>query len=171
MKKIIILILVIIFISILPITVAEEINVHSGIKIPLRVERNQTSKNLKSGTKITLEVANDIYQDGILIFKKGNKAALNITEAKKAGFLGHAGKFVIIDGEVYDNLGNIHQLSFNQTYIGEEKTYPKVLLTTSVFFLFPLALFGFVKGGQAEITTSQVINAYLDENFKFNTNL
>jgi len=166
MKKFIISLICLGFVGAFPAAAtAETVKVNSGLKIPLRVEQKQSSKNLTAGSKISLEVANDVYQDNVLVFKKGDKAYLNIAEVKKAGFLGHAGEFSVNDGEVYDVNGSIHPINFVQNYSGEEKTYPKVLLTVSVFFLFPLALFGFVKGGQAEITPVQTINTRLDETF------
>ncbi len=166
MKKIIASLLCLSFFSLSPMTMAANtVQVHTGLKIPLRVQEKQTSRNLVAGSKINMEIANDVYHDNILIFKKGDKATLNVTDAKKAGFLGHAGEFILTDGEVYDIKGIVHPLDFTQTYTGEEKTYPKVLLTVSVFFLFPLALFGFVKGGQAQINTTQIINAHLGESF------
>jgi len=142
MKKLAILLLLLSFIGLMPMGVADEIKVYSGLKIPVRVEEKQTSKNVLSGANINLEVASDVVFNDVLVFKKGNRATLNISDTKKAGFLGHAGKISITDGEVFDNNGVAHTLDFRQNYIGEEKTYPKVLLTASVFFLFPLALLG-----------------------------
>lgn len=162
MKKIIAVILILSFITS---PALARVNVKEGLEIPLRAEIKQTSKNLTENSVINMLVAESVYQNGVLIFKKDDKAALYVISVKKAGFLGSGGKLTIVDGEVYDVTGNKHQVNLRQIYSGKNKIYPKILTGISIFFLFPLALFAFVKGGQAEINPEQVINVRLDKSF------
>ena len=51
--------------------------------------------------------------------------------------------------------------------VGDEKTWPKVCLGVSIFFLWPLALCAFVKGGQAKLNTLPPIDTRLSTEFMF----
>ncbi len=162
MKKIIATLLILSFITT---PALAEMKINEGLKIPLRAETKQTSKNLKENSVINMLVAENVYQNNVLVFKKGDQASLFVANAKKAGFFGNGGELTVIDGEVYDVNGNIHPIDYRQIYSGEDKIYPKVLTGISIFFLFPLALFAFVKGEQAEINPAQIINVRLDKSF------
>lgn len=130
---------------------ATSVKLKAGTSIPISVIVSKNSKQVSSGEKIEAMIDSDIKANNILIFKKGDRATLNVAHAKKAGFVGIPGELVISGGEIYDTNNDIHRVEFYQTYTGEEKTWPKVMVGISIFLLFPLAFFGFVKGGQAEI--------------------
>jgi len=165
MKKLVSLLLCSAFLT-LPASSAG-INIKSGTVVPITVNTVQTSKTVAAGSKIDASIDKDIYVDNILVFKKGDRAKLNVVQAKKAKFAGIPGELTIAGGEVYDVNNNSHTIDFTQNYIGEEKTWPKVMLGVSIFLLFPLALFGFVKGGQAELQKFVPINVRTTQDFEF----
>lgn len=143
------------------------IEVKEGTRIPITVKSEYTSKHVEAGQKIDAVIDEDVVIKGVTVFKQGANATIKVSDVKKAGFIGNAGEIMLVNGEVIDAKGDKHSIEYNQKLTGEEKTYPKVLLATSIFFLFPLALFGFVKGGQAKISPNRVIDVSLRNDFKF----
>ena len=140
--------------------------VSAGRKIPLIYTGEKvSSKNLASGDKISVEVQSDVKVNNTIIFKQGGEGVLNVADACKARFWGNPGEMLLINGTVQDVKGNPHPVEFTYKITGQEKTWPKVMGVVSIFFLFPLALFGFVKGGQAELLPNKTINVTLLNDF------
>ena len=145
------------------------IKVPANTVVPINVIQKYTGKNLVSGGTVDAVIAEDIQIDNVIIFKKGDRALLNVLSAKKAGFVGIPGEITISGGKVFDTNGEEHRVDFNQQINGEEKTWPKVCLGCGVFIILaPLALFGFVKGGQAEILPSTNIETRTTSSFNYN---
>lgn len=101
------------------------------------------------------------------MFKQGGLVNLNVADAHKARCWGNPGEILLINGTAEDVKGIAHPIEFNYKITGEEKTWPKVMGAVSIFFLFPLALFGFVHGGQADLLPGKTINATLLSDFNF----
>lgn len=169
MKKLVCLVILFAVTNLYNPVLAKVIEVKEGTRIPITVTNESTSKTVQSGQAINAVIDEDVVLNSVTIFKKGDNAVIKVSDVKKAGFIGNAGEIQLVNGEVVDTLGNKHSIEYNQKIVGEEKTYPKVLLATSIFFLFPLALFGFVKGGQAKISPNKVIDVSLRNNFEFVT--
>lgn len=169
MKKIVSLVLLMSMINLYNPVIAKIIDVKEGTRIPITVTTESTSKNVQAGQKINAIINEDVIINDVKVFKQGDNAIINVSDVKKAGFIGNAGEIQLINGEVIDINGNKHTVEYNQKITGEEKTYPKVLLGASIFFLFPLALFGFVKGGQAKISPNKIIDVSVRNDFKFST--
>ncbi len=171
MKKILVMVLTFVFVFYFTgatVLANEAVIVKSGTVIPVSVKSVQNSKTVKSGDKIECLIAQDIVINDIVVFKKGGRATLNVSNAKKAGFVGIPGELVIAGGEVYDVNNNEHLVTFNRTITGEEKTWPKVCLGCGLLIILaPIALFGFVKGGQAELNPATSIDVNLSQDFKF----
>lgn len=167
MKKIVSLFLLCAFFNMYTPVLAKTIEVKAGVRVPITVTSEITSKNVEAGQKINAVIDEDVKIKNVVVFKKGSNATLNISDVKKAGFIGNAGEMYLVNGEVVDASGNKRPIEYNQKIVGEEKTYPKVLLTTSIFFLFPLALFGFVKGGQAKLSPGKVIDVSIRNDFNY----
>ena len=168
MKKFISLFICFSFILVFPVSVmAEQIQVKSGLNIPLVFTEYKTSKNTISGEKIKAVIENDVKINDIVIFKKNDNAVLYAVDTKKAGFVGIPGQISLINGKVTDINGIQRNIEYTQRIEGQEKNYPKILLGVSIFMLFPLALFGFVKGGEAELSQQIPINVRLNEDFKY----
>ena len=143
------------------------IQVKEGTRIPVVVTCLKTSKNTVAGEKINAKIQNDIKINGVVIFKKDDNAIINVSDVKKSGFVGNPGEILLVNGNITDANGNTHNIEYQHKITGEEKTYPKVLLGVSIFFLFPLALFGFVKGGDAKVVQHTPIDVSLRNGFDF----
>src|SRR5574344_405919 len=113
------------------------IDVKEGTRIPVTVKSEYTSKHVEAGQKIDAIIDEDVVINGVTVFKQGANATIKVSDVKKAGFIGNAGEIMLVNGEVVDAKGDKHSIEYNQKLTGEEKTYPKVLLATSIFFLFP----------------------------------
>lgn len=167
MKKILVWFLLVTFFNMYNPILAKSVEVKSGTHIPIITSMMCSSKDFCAGDKLNAVIANDIKIGDYIIFKKGDSANINISDAKKAGFLGIPGEMLLVNGDVVDVNGNKHFIQYNRKITGEEKTYPKVCLAISIFFLWPLALFSFVKGGQAKIHSDSEIDVVLIDGFSF----
>lgn len=146
--------------------------VKAGTTIPIALETEQTSKTVAVGHKLQAIIQEDVVVDNIVVFKKGDKATLNVVQNKKAGFVGIPGEMTISGGNIFDANNESHLIDFTQNYVGKEKTWPKVCLVCGVFIILaPLALFGFVKGGQAEIQPNMILQVRTVQEFDFVENL
>lgn len=146
--------------------------VKAGTVVPVAVNSVQNSKNVAAGSKIEASVERDVIVDDIVVFKKGDRATINVVQAKKAGFVGIPGELTVAGGEIYDTNGAAHYFDFSKNYVGEEKTWPKVCLGCGLLIILaPIALFGFVKGGQAEIKPYMPIEVRVSQDFEFVQNL
>lgn len=167
MKKLVSLVLLLTLVNLYTPALAKVIEVKEGTRIPITVTAESTSKTIQAGQAINAVIDADVVINNTVVFKKGDNATIKVSDVKKAGFIGNAGEIQLINGEAVDALGNKHSIEYNQKIIGDEKTYPKVLLATSIFFLFPLALFGFVKGGQAKISPNKIIDVSVRNGFNY----
>ena len=166
MKKCLCLILLFSFFNLITLPAQSACYVPAGRKIPLVYTGEKvTGKNLVSGDKISVEVLTDVKVNNVIVFKQGGEGFLNVADARKAKFWGNPGEMLLINGTVQDVKGIPHPVEFTHKITGEEKTWPKVMGAISIFFLFPLALFGFVKGGQAELLPNKTINVTLLNDF------
>lgn len=141
------------------------IRVPAGTIIPIAITHKATSKNVVSGGSIDATIEEDVKINGKVVFKQGDNATITVLTTKKAGFVGIPGEMVLCGGKVTDVKGNLHKVDFDRQITGDEKTWPKALLGVSIFFLWPLALFGFVKGGQAELNPLPSIDVRLSNEF------
>jgi len=165
-KKVLIIFLLLSFFNMFSLPAQSVCYVSAGRKIPLiYIGEKVSSKNLASGDKISVEVQSDVKVNNTIIFKQGGEGVLNVADARKARFWGNPGEILLINGTVQDVKGNPHPVEFTYKITGQEKTWPKVMGVVSIFFLFPLALFGFVKGGQAELLPNKTINVTLLNDF------
>lgn len=143
------------------------VKVNEGTKVPIVVTYLKTSKNTIAGEKINAAIEDDVKINNVVVFKKGDSAVLNVVDVKKSGFIGTPGEIQIVNGKIRDANGEDHNIEYFHKITGEEKTYPKVLLGVSIFFLFPLALFGFVKGGDAKVVQHTPIDVTVKNSFNF----
>lgn len=164
-KKTIVIILLMAFFNVFTMPV-HALSVNAGRKIPVVYDGQKvTGKQVSSGDKIYGKVQSDVVVSGKTVFKEGATVTLNVADAKKARCWGNPGEMLLINGTAEDINGTARPIEYNYKIVGNEKTWPKVLGCVSIFFLFPLALFGFVHGGQAELIPNKVINTTLLNDF------
>lgn len=166
MKKCICAIILAIIFPILTNLSCYAITVPASTSIFIIPKETVTSKDINAN-KVNATIQDDVIINGKVIFKSGAKAELSITEVEKARCWGKAGKLTVVNGYAYDTKGIKHKILLSRNYYGEEKTWPKTCGVISIFFLFPLALFGFVHGGQAAISSNTEIETNLASQFEF----
>ena len=168
MKKLFTILLLLVFCSATVVPANAAVIVNAGRKIPIVYNGEKiTGRNVTSGDKLQAEIQTDIVVNNTVVFKQGGLVNLNIADAKKARCWGNPGELLLINGTAEDARGISHPIEYNYKITGEEKTWPKVMGAVSIFFLFPLALFGFVHGGQAELLPGKAINATLLSDFNY----
>lgn len=166
MKKIFTMFLLFSFFNLITLPAQSTCYVSAGRKIPVvYIGEKVTSKNLVSGDKIDVEIQSDVKVNNTIVFQQGEAGTLNVADTRKARFWGNPGEMLLINGTVQDVKGNPRPVEFTYKITGEEKTWPKIMGAISIFFLFPLALSGFVKGGEAELLPNKVINVTLLNDF------
>jgi hypothetical protein len=167
MKKIIALFCLVCFLGVTTPAQAA-IKVKANTVVPITLEKLETSKTVMAGGTVNAIIAEDVIVDNVVVFKEGDKASLNIISAKKAGFVGIPGEITVSGGKVFDTKGVAHRVDYTTQIEGEEKTWPKVMLGCGVFIILaPLALFGFVKGGQAKMLPATVIDTRITSEFTY----
>ena len=147
---------------------AKSTTVKNNTSITVASKEAHSSKTLSTGEKIECIILEDVIVNNQTVFKKGGRATLNVVNSKKAKFAGIPGEITVAGGEVFDTNNQGHMVTINQVITGEEKIWPKVCLCCGIFIILaPLALFGFVKGGQAEISPVQTKQVFLNQDFVF----
>lgn len=142
------------------------VTVPANTSIFIRPNETISSKNIDVG-EIAATVTNDVVVNNIVVFKAGSEAVLTISDVEKARCWGNPGKLTVNNGWVYDSRGNKQKVLFAKNYVGEEKNWPKVMGGISIFFLWPLAFFGFVHGGQAKVLSTKEIETHLTSQYNF----
>ena len=166
MKKIISLICIFTLVS-MQSAVFASVKVPANTSIFVTPNESVTSKDMTVDT-INASIVDDVIVNGVTVFQSGGKVTLHIGEIEKARCWGKPGKLVIANGYAYDVNGQKHKIIITKNYYGEERAWTKTAGVVSIFFLWPLALFGFVHGGQATVSASTKIETNLSSSFTFN---
>lgn len=143
----------------------QALTVKEGTEIVVVPNAITTSKKIEE-YKIQATISEDVLYKGVKIFKSGDKAILTIQDFEKAGFFGNGGKLLIANGYAFDAKGNKRKISFTKNIEGKDKTWVKVT-TAAGLLLWPLLLFGFVKGGEAKLMPKDEIFATTMSTFEF----
>ncbi len=141
------------------------LDVQRGTNLTITLTDSYDSKNVEVGQRLNAKIADDVYVSGKQIFKKGDSATLSVADVQKARFWGRPGYMLVMGGNARNTKGEMVRIEYHKKITGEEKTWPIVLGTISIFFLFPLALAGFVKGGQASLPANMAIDIQTAESF------
>ena len=149
MKKILVLFCLVAFCNLYSPLVANALQVPADTEITLTSVNGVTSKN--PDNVIQMQITEDVIINGVKVFAADGKATLNIVDYESAGFFGNGGEMTIGNGYVYDTKGVKHKIVLTKKFEGKDKTWVKVT-TAAGLILWPLLLFGFVKGGEAKLT-------------------
>lgn len=174
MKKILIFILLIciINVNILP-CYSKSVKVKSNLPIGFTVSEVKSSENAVVGETVAITIDEDVIVDGVKVFKAGGKGFLYINEVKKRAFWGQGGNITICRGKVFDTNGNSHRIEFTKQYVGKDTNWSVVVATLGIatIILCPLGLFAFVRGKDAKTTVNVPLEAFIIDEFVFNSNL
>jgi len=152
---------------------AKTVKVKSGTPIDFVMTKSVSSEDAVEGEKIPISVDDDVIIDGIKVFKKGDKGFLYISEVDDNAFWGRGGKIIIDRGKVFDTAGQEHRIEFIKQYAGKDVTWAPVVasLGLATIILFPLGLFGFVKGKSAKIRMNVPLECNTLDDFTFSEKL
>lgn len=170
MKKIFILTLLlgILNINLLP-CYAKTVKVKANTPVEFTITEIKSSADTTAGEKISIKVDQDVVVNGIKVFKTGAKGFLYINEVQKKAFWGQGGKIIVTRGKVYDSNGTAHRIEFTKEYVGKDTTWSVVVATLGIatVILFPLGLFGFVRGKDAKTLMNVPLEATTIDEFYF----
>ncbi len=145
---------------------ANAVVVPANTSIFITPDEKVTSKD-KNIEKINASITNDVVVDGVLVFKAGDKATLTVDEVEKARCWGKGGQLTIINGYAFDAKGHKQKILLSKKYYGKDREWTKVCGVVSLFFLWPLALVGFVHGAQAVVSNTGEIETNLASQYNF----
>ena len=164
MKKILALFCLVAFCNLYTPLAANALQVPADTEITLIATQGVTSKN--PNNTIPMNIKDDVVINGVTVFKADGRATLNVVDFEKAGFFGNPGEFTVSNGYVYDAKGNKHKVLLTQKFEGKDKTWVKA--TTAVgLILWPLLLFGFVKGNEAKLNPSRELYVTTSSAFQY----
>ena len=152
--------------SLLTITMpVQALTVKDGVDITIMPNTVTTTKDLRD-YNIQATIKDDVVYQGVTIFKSGDKAILTVQDFEKAGAWGVGGKLLVANGYAYDTKGNKRKISFTKQIEGHDKNWVKGTCAAGII-LWPLLLFGFVKGGEAKLMPKDEIYATTMSTFEY----
>jgi len=153
---------------------AATINVPEGTIVPITVEQEYTTKDLSPGEKIDAIIENDVYINGICIFKEGSSAIIKVSNIVEAKMNGSPAILYLVNGEVTDTKGIRHEIEYRKKIIGTERPWMKAstrLGSTRIMYSPNTLLYGTTRGGEARLLPYQAIEGKLINSFKYNNEL
>lgn len=127
-KMITILISVALFLMQIPVFAYGEV---SGLVVPVRFRYQVYGNDLQVGDGIPLEVVDNVYTGGNLIFRQGGGGFAKVSRVSKAGILGRSGTIEINSGEITDVQRNKHLISITSSSKGRGSLGPVILTLLS----------------------------------------
>ena len=109
-------------------TIAQTVKVPKDTKVLLGMKRTKSQRTISGAGKLNVVIRKDVFINGKLVFKKGDKAVIYVQENKKAKFLCKGGKLVLSDGYATDVNGNQHDIKFSREYIGKDAPWVAKLI-------------------------------------------
>lgn len=174
MKKILVFTLILGFLNLntLP-CFSKTVKVKANTPIEFTVSELKSSADATVGEKVAITIDEDVVVNGVRVFKAGSKGYLYISETQKKAFWGQGGNITVSRGKVYDVHGNSHRIDFTKQYVGKDTTWSVVVASIGLatVILFPLGLFGFVRGKDAKTLTNVPLEAVLLDEFTFSSNI
>lgn len=166
---------------------SKELFIPEESTIPILFKYPITSDQVKNNGLIKFAVADNVYVNEILLFRKDHEGIAHIKSFRNSMILGRGGRIEIKSGEVVDVYGNKHTLRFSEIIKGKNKNSAILLplvvagaaanviipaaaiLTWGTGSLVPLvgasavtagaSLTAFRKGEEAQLSSTKVIYA------------
>lgn len=147
------------------VTPVHALTVKDGVEIVVVPNEVVTTKDLRD-YNIRATIQGDVVYKGVKIFKDGDKAILTVQDFEKASYWGNGGEMLVSNGYAFDTKGNKRKISFSKKIEGKEKGWVKGVCAAGLL-LWPLLLFGFVKGGDAKLMPKDEIWATTMSSFEY----
>lgn len=134
-----------------------------GTPVKLRLSRNMSSADAKTGETVDFEVLEDIKIGEIVIIPRGGVALATVTEAKPRGRFGKGGKLNInIDSVRLVSGEKVALRAVKETKGGSNTgAMTGAIVVTSIVFFPAAPLFLFIKGKDIAIPKGTEITAYV----------
>jgi hypothetical protein len=130
--------------------------------IPITLNYNLNSNNVKAGDMIGISVNETVTINGTTIFKPGASGVLYIAKTiSSAPYYGRPGHLIITNGYVTDIDGNRHPITVSISQKGISKRKRAIILSATLI-LFPLG--AFTEGTPAIVQGMKSINAFTSKN-------
>ncbi len=141
---------------------------HDGTPVKLRLSRNLSSADAKTGDTIDFEVLEDVAVDDILIIARGAKAIGTITDAEPKKRMARGGKLdVTIDYVRLIDDDKVALRAVKETKGGGHTGAMTAGIVATAFIVWPAApFFLFMHGKDAAIPKDTEITAYTDGEIK-----
>lgn len=147
---------------------AEDLMLHDGTPVRLRLNRTLSSADARTGDTIDFEVLDDVKVGDVVVIKRNAVALGAITQAKPKGRMGHAGKLdVMIDyvRTATDDKVALRGIREGQGG-GRTGAMTGAIVATSLI-AWPVApIFLFMKGKDITIPKGTEITAYVNGEIK-----
>jgi len=138
-----------------------------GTPVRLRLSRNISSKDSKTGENVDFEVLDDIKIGETIVIPKQSAAIATITRAKAAGRLGRGGKLDVNIDYVRLSTGDKIALRSIKENKGDNRTGTMTtgLVAAGILFFPAAPLFLFVKGKNINVAKGTEVTAYVNGDF------
>jgi hypothetical protein len=138
-----------------------------GTPVKLRLNRNLSSKDAKTGETIDFQVLEDVKFGDIIIVPIGGIALGTVTRAKPKGRMGKSGKLDIRIDSVQLASGEKVPLRAVKENKGKSRTgtMTGAMVATGILFFPAAPLFLFMKGKDIAIPEGTGVTAYVDGDF------
>lgn len=138
-----------------------------GTPVRLRLSRNLSSKEAKTGENVDFEVLDDIKVGDTVVIPKQSSAIATITQAKPAGRLGRGGKLDVNIDYVRLTTGEKIALRAAKEGKGDNRTGTMTtgLVAAGILFFPAAPLFLFVKGKNINVAKGTEVTAYVNGDF------
>ena len=145
-----------------------ELIVHDATPVRLRLTRNLSSADAKTGDTVDFEVLEDVKIDDVLLIPRGNTAIATITEAEHKKRMARGGKLnVNIDYVRISNGEKIALRAVKETSGGGHTGAMTGGMVATAIVFFPAApFFLFMHGKDTTIPKGTEITAYTDGEIK-----
>ncbi len=150
-----------------PVATPAPFSLLDGTPVRLRLTRNLSSKDAKTGENVDFEVLDDIKAGDLIVIPKQSSAIATVTRAKPAGRLGRGGKLDINIDYVRLTTGDKINLRAIKEQKGDNRTGTMTtgLVAAGILFFPAAPLFLFVKGKNINIAKGTEVTAYVNGDF------
>ena len=139
---------------------------HDGTPVRLRISRNLSSADAKTGETVDFEVLEDIRVGEVVVIPRGSVAIGTVTRAKPKGRLGKAGKLDLAIDHVRTIVGEKVALRGTKENKGGSTTAAMTgaIVASSILFFPAAPFFLFMKGKETKIPKGTEVSAYVSGN-------
>ena len=144
-----------------------------GTPLKLRIGRNMSSADAKTGETIDFEVLEDVKIGDTMIIPRGSVALGTVTKGKPKGRMGRGGKLDINIDSVRTAVGEKIALRAVKETKGSNSTgaMTGAIVASSILFFPAAPFFLFMKGKDIKIPKGTEVTAYVNGNTELNAGL